>query len=121
MPLLASSQTLSSDTLCSVPCYTLKNALLVKAERDLVQDKLTVSRDSIFILQSIISNQDTLISNQDSTISLYKDNEARYVEMLGNKEQIIGVKDKQIKKEKNKARLAWLTTALSVVGFILTL
>ena len=113
MPLLASSQTLSSDTLCSVPCYTLKNALVVKAEKELLQDQMLVARDSISILSNIVLNQDSLILTQDSTIVLYKANEERYVEMLGNKDQIIGVKEKQIQKAKNKALTGWAVAILN--------
>jgi len=121
MPLLASSQTLSSDTLCSVPCYTLKNALIVKAERDYLKDQITVTRDSVSILSNIVLTQNDLIINRDSTITLYKDNESRYIEMLGNKDKIIEVKDKQVSKAKKSSKLAWLTTGVSTALFLIIL
>jgi len=121
MPLLANSQTLSNDTLCKVPCNTLKKALIVKTERDYLKNQITVVRDSVSILENIILNQNNLILNRDSVIILYQDNESRYKEMLNNKDQIIGVKDKQIKKSKNSSRLAWITTGASTVVFLLLL
>jgi len=121
VPLLANSQTLSSDTLCKVPCYTLKNALLVKAERDLLKDELNLKRDSISILSTIILTQNDLIINRDSVIVLYQDNESRYKEMLNNKDATIDVKDKQIKKAKNSSRFAWLTTGASAALFLIIL
>lgn len=121
MPLLAISQTLSSDTLCSVPCYTLKNALIVKAERDYLKDQITVTRDSVSILSNIVLTQNDLIINRDSTISLYKNNEIRYKEMLGNKDQIIEVKEKQVKKAKKSSLIAWLTTGASTTLFLIIL
>ena len=113
MPLLASSQTLSSDTLCSVPCYTLKNALIVKAEKELLQDQMLVARDSISILSNIVNTQNDLIVNRDSVISLQLENEVRYKEMLGNKDQIIEVKEKQVRKAKGKALAGWAVAILN--------
>jgi len=113
MPLLASSQTLSTEEYCSVPCRTLKNALLVKAERDMLFDQIEVARDSVNILQLVVSTQNDLITTQDSTISLYKENEEKYIKMLGNKDMIVGLKDKQIKKEKTKALAGW---AIAIVN-----
>jgi len=122
IPLSASSQTLSiKEDYCSVPCRTLQNALLVKAERDFLKGQLVVTRDSISILSNVITSQDSLITTQDSTIALYKTNEETYLRMMGNKDMIIRAKDDIIKEERKKAKLAWLTTGLSVVGLILTL
>jgi hypothetical protein len=121
MPLLASSQTLSIDTTCCVPCNTLKKALLVKTERDYLKDQLEVSRDSSKILLNVVAHQDSVIKTQDSSILLYKENEKSYQQIVSNKDQIIEIKDTQIKKAKNKTKLAWATTGLSTLAFILIL
>ena len=121
MPLLANSQTLSTDTLCKVPCNTLKKALIVKTERDYLKNQITVVRDSVSILNDIVLNQNNLILNRDSVIVLYKDNELRYKEIITNKDQIIEVKDKQVKKAKNSSKFAWITTGASAVVFLLIL
>ena len=121
LPLSASLQTLSNDSLCCVPCKSLKKALLVKTERDLLKDQIGVTRDSILIFTNILSNQDSIIIKQDTTISLYKKNEDKYNQIIINKDIEIKLKDKQIKKAKNKMRVAWATTGLSIITFILIL
>jgi len=121
LPLLASSQTLSTDSTCCVPCKTLKKALLVKTERDYLKNQIGVARDSIVILSNIVNNQDSIIVKQDSTISLYKKNEIEYTQIIINKDSEIEIKDKQIKKAKNKSRIAWVTTGLSTIAFVIIL
>ena len=96
MPWLANSQTLSTEEYCTVPCRTLKNALVFKKECELVKGQLVVSRDSLYLLSNIVASQDTLVATQDSIILLYRENEVRYIGMLDNKDKIIEVKDKQI-------------------------
>jgi hypothetical protein len=121
LPLSASSQTLSNDSLCCVPCKSLKKALLVKTERDYLKEQIGVARDSIVILSRIVSNQDSIIIKQDTTISLYKKNEEEYTQIVKNKDTEIEIKDKQIKKAKNRARIAWVTTGASTIAFIILL
>ena len=121
LPLSASSQTLSNDSLCCVPCKSLKKALLIKTERDYLKEQIGVARDSIVILSRIVSNQDSIIIKQDTTISLYKKNEEEYTQIVKNKDTEIEIKDKQIKKAKNRARIAWVTTGASAIAFIIIL
>jgi hypothetical protein len=123
MPWLASSQTLSNkEEYCSVPCRTLKNALIFKNECELVKGQLAIARDSIYLLSNIINKQDSLILTQDSTINLYKKNEIRYVRMIDNQDKIVQVKNKQIKQEKIKTLTGWvvatITTTLLVIKLI---
>jgi hypothetical protein len=121
MPLLASSQTLSTEEYCSVPCRTLKNALLVKNERDMLVNQVGVMRDSISILSDIVLTQNDLIINRDSVIIAYQTNETRYVEMLGNKDSIVELKNKQIKKEKTKALAGWAVAVVNGALLVLKL
>lgn len=121
MPLLANSQTLSTEEYCSVPCRTLKNALLVKAERDFLSDRISILKDSTSILNTIVLTQNKLILNRDSVIVLHQDNEVRYLEMLNNKDQIIGIKDKQIKQEKFKALAGWAVAVLNTTFLVIKL
>ena len=76
-------------------------------------NQVAVTRDSISILSNIVLNQNDLIITQDSTISLYKENEQKYIKMLGNKDKIVGLKDDQIKKEKTKALAGWAIAILN--------
>ena len=119
LPLLASSQTLSIDSTCCVPCKTLKKALIVKSERDFLKNQIGVARDSINILSSVVVNQDSVIKTQDSSISLYKKNEENYNSIIEKKDGIIEVKDEQIKQEKAKTKIAWIVTGLNTVALLL--
>ena len=85
----------------------------MKNDYELVKGQLVVARDSISILNGIVLNQNELIITQDSTISLYKGNEQKYITMLGNKDKIVGLKDKQIKQERLKTLLGWGVAVLN--------
>jgi len=121
LPLLANSQTPSNDSTCCVPCKSLKKALLVKTERDYLKEQIGVARDSIVILSNIVTNQDSVIIKQDNKIYLYSKNELGYTQIIKNKDTEIEIKDKQIKKAKNKSKVAWITTGLSTIVFIIIL
>ena len=60
------SQTNSSN--CTVPCYTLRNAVKTKYELELAQNKISILRDSIKINQILDLQKDTLILNKESEI-----------------------------------------------------
>ena len=121
MPWLANSQTLSTEEYCTVPCRTLKNALVFKNECELVKGQLVVARDSVYILSNVVVKQDSLISTQDSIIMLHRDNEVKYLEMLENKDKIVGLKDKQIKQEKIKALAGWAVAVLNTTFLVIKL
>jgi hypothetical protein len=122
MPWLASSQTLSNkEEYCSVPCRTLKNALIFKNECELVKGQLVVARDSVYILSNVVVKQDSLISTQDSIISLYKENEGHYIGMLDIKNEVILIKDKQIRQEKIKTITGWAVAILNTTFLVIKL
>jgi hypothetical protein len=122
MPWLASSQTLSNkEEYCSVPCRTLKNALIFKNECELVKGQLVVARDSVYILSNIVAKQDSLAVTQDSIISLYKENEGHYIGMLDIKNEVILIKDKQIRQEKVKALAGWAVAILNTTFLVIKL
>ena len=121
MPWLASSQTLSTEDYCTVPCRTLKNALIFKNDCELVKGQLVVARDSVYLLSNVVVKQDSLISTQDSIIVLHRDNEVKYLEMLENKDKIVGLKDKQIKQEKIKALAGWAVAVLNTTFLVIRL
>jgi len=122
MPWLASSQTLSNkEEYCSVPCRTLKNALIFKNECELVKGQLVVARDSIFILNNITSRQDSLISAKESIIFYQRENEVRYIGIIENKNKIIEVKDKQIKQAKIKTLTGWVVATVTTTLLVIKL
>jgi superfamily II DNA/RNA helicase len=61
------SQTPSNDN-CVVPCSALKNALKVKVQYDYCYNQLSVTRDSILLLDSISHQKDTIIFNKNKEI-----------------------------------------------------
>jgi hypothetical protein len=122
MPWLASSQTLSNkEEYCSVPCRTLKNALIFKNECELVKGQLVIARDSISILNNITSRQDSLISAKENVIFLQRENEVRYIGIIENKNKIIEVKDKQIKQAKVKTLTGWVVATITTTLLVIKL
>jgi len=122
MPWLASSQTLSNkEEYCSVPCRTLKNALIFKNECELVKGQLVVARDSISILNNIVSRQDSLLTNKENVIFYQRENEVRYIGIIENKNKIIEVKDKQIKQAKIKTLTGWMVATVTTTLLVIKL
>jgi hypothetical protein len=117
MPLLVSSQTLLTEDLVTVPTKTLKNALIVKNERDFLKNQITVVRDSVNILVTITNNQDSIIKNQDTSISLYKKIDIDRQKQLEYKDNIITDYQKQIKKFK----LKFIVSSIAFVGILLVI
>ena len=124
MPLLVSSQTLLTEDLVTVPTKTLKNALIVKNERDFLKNQITVVRDSINILVTITNNQDSIIKNQDTSISLYKKIDTDRQKQLEYKDNIITDKDNIItdyQKQIKKFKLKFIVSSIAFVGILLVI
>lgn len=73
MTSLVHSQTLSNDK-CVIPCSTLKNALKIKVQHDYCFNQLTITRDSILLMNSISLQKDSIISNKNKEIILLEKN-----------------------------------------------
>jgi hypothetical protein len=119
----ASSQALSSDSLALIPIKSLKNALLVKNERDYLNTQLRLSRDTINIQSNIIYNQDLTINNLIDQTSVYKANEQGYKEAILYKDSIVDLKNTQINqlniKVKSFKTVSMLVCVLSTIAIIL--
>ena len=124
MPLLVSSQTLLTEDLVTVPTKTLKNALIVKNERDFLKNQITVVRDSVNILVTITNNQDSIIKNQDTSISLCKKIDIDRQKQLEYKDNIITDKDNIItdyQKQIKKFKLKFIVSSIAFVGILLVI
>ena len=124
MPLLVSSQTLLTEDLVTVPTKTLKNALIVKNERDFLKNQITVVRDSVNILVTITNNQDSIIKNQDTSISLCKKIDIDRQKQLEYKDNIITDKDNIITDYQNqikKFKLKFIVSSIAFVGILLVI
>ena len=115
----ASSQTLSIDTQCCVPCATLKKALLVKTEKDYLKNQIGITRDSVTLLNVIVSQQDTLIKNKNNQIDLYKKNELNYVQIIDNKNKQVELYDKALKTAKKGIKVAYGVAVVSIISGLL--
>ena len=118
-PLLVSSQTLLSDSICCVPCNTLKKALIVKNERDYLKEQIKITRDSSLIFSRIVLNQDSIIKVKNSTISLYKKNENNYLQLIDNKDEEINLYKSDIKKHKRSKIVSYIIGSTCILLSIL--
>ncbi len=98
MTLPTFSQSRLSDSTVCVPRQTIINALKMKNDCELY--KIT-SRDSIALLTKIVSSQDSLIITKTETNRILTDNTKNLTETIILKDNIIGEKDKVIKKVKS--------------------
>ena len=114
-PLLANSQTLSNDEQCCVPCIALKNALLVKTERDFLKTQIGITRDSILVLDKVVLKQDIVIKTQDKSINLYKQNELNYTQIIDNKDEEIQLYKNDIKKHKRAKVVSYIVRGTCII------
>ena len=116
----ASSQKLSNDSVI-VPVKALRNALLVKADRDNLKLELSLTRDSIKHMDTIILRQDSIINVCDSTrVELDKKVED-YKGVVKAKDGIIEEKDKKITDLESKIRGAYVSVIFSTIALVLAL
>ena len=74
MTLSLYSQQLLTDSSAIVPVRTLKNALIMKAERDYLKFQISLTRDSVTTYQLINSKQDKVINTLENQIIVYNKN-----------------------------------------------
>ena len=116
----ASSQKLSNDSVI-VPVKALRNALLVKADRDNLKLELSLTRDSIKHMDTIILRQDSIINVCDSTRAELDKKVEDYKGVVKAKDGIIEEKDKKITDLKSRIRGAYVSVIFSTIALILAL
>ena len=116
-----SSQNLSSNKDCIVPCSTLRQALIVKSSYDLCSNQLKVVRDSVFLMSQIIGHMDTLIINKDTTIKHLETNVKVWHEIANENGARAEYYHDQASKQKKQKIFAIIigrvTTLLSIMFF----
>ena len=117
----ASSQQRLSDSTVIVPIKSLKNALLVKADRDNLKKELVVTRDSISTMEKVILRQDTALFVCDTTRTVLEGK-------IGDLKGTIKAKDGQIEERNKKiedleAKFRGIVGAffLTTIGFLIAL
>jgi hypothetical protein len=113
-----SSQIHSTDSVI-VPIQSLKNALLVKNERDYLKTELNISRDSINSLNNIVIIQDSIITVCDSINDILFINIEKYKQVINIKDTIIDIKDQQITKLKQEKKFFKGTTIITLLILLL--
>jgi hypothetical protein len=111
----ANSQTLLNDSVCCVPCYTLKNALILKQDYDLLKSELNISRDSINIYTKINFQKDSIIFDQRNIIKGNGDIIMIKNSILNEKDNEIIDLNKNIKHYK-KQRNATIVTGVALIA-----
>jgi hypothetical protein len=117
----ASSQQRLSDSTVIVPIKSLKNALLVKTDRDNLKKELIVARDSISTMGNIIHLQDSALYVCDTTRVVLDKKVEDYKGIVKAKDGIIEEKNKHIKDLQGKIKGVITALALSTIGFVLAL
>jgi hypothetical protein len=117
----ASSQQRLSDSTVIVPVKSLKNALLVKTDRDNLKKELVIARDSISTMEKIILRQDTALFVCDSTRVILDDKVKDLKGIITAKDGMISERDKKISDLEDKLRGAKAAFVIATVGMILAL
>jgi len=117
----ASSQQRLNDSTVIVPIKSLRNALLVKADRDNLKKELTTARDSITTMNKIIFRQDTALYVCDSTRTILDKKVEDYKGVIKAKDGIIGEKDKKISNLNKTIKKLIGVAVLSTFGFIISI
>ncbi len=117
----ASSQQRLSDSTVIVPIKSLKNALLVKTDRDNLKKELIIARDSISAMEKVIFRQDTALFVCDST-RVILDNKVKDLKgIIVSKDGIINERDKKIIDLKSKIKGVVAAFVLSTISLVLSL
>jgi len=106
---------LAQDSSCVVPCYTLRNALMVKADCDYLKDQIQIARDSISTLNLIVDDQNSIITLQYENILMLEQNEKTLIGIIENKDKEITLHKKEIRKQKVYKTVAYIISAASIM------
>jgi len=117
----ASSQQRLSDSTVIVPIKSLKNALLVKTDRDNLKKELVIARDSISSMEKVILRQDTALFICDTTRLILEDKVKDLKGIITSKDGMINERDKKITDLEDKIRGAKAAVLISTIGLILSL
>ena len=117
----ALSQQRLSDSTVIVPIKSLRNALLVKTDRDNLKKELKVARDSISTMETVIHLQDSALFVCDTTRTFL---EGKIKDLKGTikaKDGQIEERNKKIEDLESKVRGAIAALELASLGFVLAL
>jgi chromosome segregation ATPase len=117
----ALSQQRLSDSTVIVPIKSLKNALLVKADRDNLKKELKVSRDSITTMSTVIHFQDSALFVCDTTRTVLESKIGDLKGTIKAKDGQIEERNKKISDLEGKLKKVVVALALASIGFVLAI
>jgi len=117
----ALSQQRLSDSTVIVPIKSLKNALLVKADRDNLKKELKVSRDSIITMGTVIHFQDSALFVCDTTRTVLESKIGDLKGTIKAKDGQIEERNKKISDLEGKLKKVVVALALASIGFVLAI
>jgi hypothetical protein len=115
------SQQRLSDSTVIVPIKSLKNALLVKVDRDNLKKELVVARDSISVMEKVILKQDTALFICDTTRIVLESKIGDLKGTIKAKDGQIEERNKKISDLESKFKGAIVALGLASLGFIIAL
>ncbi len=118
LPLHSQTNSKISTDSCIVAVSTLKNALIIKTQRDLLRKEIQISRDSINQLSEIVEVKDSIIKKQQEIIQLYKENLEKSQEVIKTKDLIISEWKKKYEKQK---KIKFVGYGVGLLGIFITI
>ena len=117
----ALSQQRLSDSTVIVPIKSLKNALLVKADRDNLKKELKIARDSISTMGTVIHLQDSALFVCDTTRIVLEGKVKDLKGTIKAKDGQIDERNKKITELESKLKKTVIGLVLTSIGFVLAL
>jgi len=104
-----------------VPCESLRKALIMKEDKTLLENKLVIVKDSITILNEVVSLQNNLIYNKDKVIGSLVTTQEIQVNVIIEKDKQISYYKKMVLKQKIYKFIGFTTSTLGIVAVVLIL
>lgn len=104
-----------------VPCESLRKALIMKEDKTLLENKLVIVKDSITILNEVVSLQINLIDNKEKIIESLVSSQELQVNVIIEKDKQISHYKKMVRKQKIYKFIGFTTSTLGVVAVVLIL
>ena len=93
----------------------------MKEEKKLLENKFQIVKDSVFILNQVISLQGELISNKDKEIVFYVKSQEAQSQIINEKDIQINQYKKTIRRQKIYKFIGFSTSTLGIVAVVLIL
>jgi len=79
------------------------------------KEQLSIAHDSISILKNIVLNQDSIIYCKDTSLTACSNIKKDYISTVKNKDAEISLYKEEIQKQKNRKRIAYAISIISIL------